>query len=74
MGWIMVSMLWIQTQNKATQLEIQSEIDSKEGNSEIYITSVTVIVISLALPADLTIAEVFPSILMNEIPAPGSTI
>ena len=46
----MVSMLWIQTQNKATQLEIQSEIDSKEGNSEIYITSVTIIVISLVLP------------------------
>ncbi len=71
----MVSMLWIQAQNKATQLEIQSEIESKEGNSEIYITSVTIIVISLVLPADLTIAEVFPSILMNEIPAPtGSTI
>jgi len=37
----MVSMLWIQTQNKATQLKIQSEIESKERNSEIYTTGVT---------------------------------
>ena len=36
----MVSMLWLQAQNKATQFKIQSEIEIKKRNREIQTTSI----------------------------------